>query len=92
MYIIWEPIKLDKKVYDMVPIICELFHLEIWVPINYNNLNNKRNSKINRNQNGGLKLMKRINAQQYKALTSYYNVKIISANDNTVLVKLIGKK
>lgn len=36
--------------------------------------------------------MKRINEKQYKALTSYYNVKIISANDNTVLVKLLGKK
>lgn len=36
--------------------------------------------------------MKRVNAQQYKALTSYYNAKIISANDNTVLVRLIGKK
>ena len=36
--------------------------------------------------------MKRINAQQYKALTSYYNVRIITANDNMVLVKLLGKK
>lgn len=36
--------------------------------------------------------MKRINAQQYKALTSYYNVKIISADDRSVLVKLVGKK
>lgn len=36
--------------------------------------------------------MKWVNAQQYKALTSYYNVKIISADDRTVLVKLEGKK
>ncbi len=36
--------------------------------------------------------MKRINAQQYKALTSYYNVRIISADDRTVLVKLEGRK
>lgn len=36
--------------------------------------------------------MKRINAQQYKALTSYYNVKIISADGKSVLVKLEGKK
>ena len=40
----------------------------------------------------GDRTMKRVNAQQYKALTSYYDVKIISANDNTVLVKLLGKK
>ena len=36
--------------------------------------------------------MKRISEKEYKALTSYYIVKIISADDNTVLVKLVGKK
>ena len=48
-------------------------------------------TKLNHNRTGD-STMKRVNAQQYKALTSYYNVKIISANDNTVLVRLIGKK
>lgn len=36
--------------------------------------------------------MKRLNSWEYKVLTSYYIVKIVSADDNTVLVKLIGKK
>ena len=36
--------------------------------------------------------MKRVNAKEYLALTSYYNVKIISADDSTVLVRLVGKK
>lgn len=36
--------------------------------------------------------MKRVNQQQYKALTSRYNVKIVAADDNMVLVKLVGKK
>lgn len=36
--------------------------------------------------------MKRISEKEYKVLTTYYNVKIISADDSTVLVKLVGKK
>lgn len=36
--------------------------------------------------------MKRLNSWQYKILTTYYNVKIVSADDSTVLVKLVGKK
>lgn len=50
-----------------------------------------RDIKTNHNRTGD-RTMKRINEKQYKALTSYYNVKIILANDNMVLVKLLGKK
>lgn len=37
--------KNKQKMNNMVPIICELLHLEIWVPTNYNNLNNKQNTE-----------------------------------------------
>lgn len=36
--------------------------------------------------------MKRISEKEYKVLTTYYNVKIVSVDDSTVLVKLVGKK
>jgi len=36
--------------------------------------------------------MRRLNSWEYKVLITYYNVKIISADDKTVLVKLVGKK
>lgn len=36
--------------------------------------------------------MKRVSENQYKALTLRYNIRIISADDNTVLVRLLGKK
>ncbi len=36
--------------------------------------------------------MKRVSEKQYIALISYYNIKIISADDRTLLVKLVGKK
>lgn len=58
----------------------------------YNNLNNKRNIKQTEIKSIGDREMKRISEKEYKALTSYYIVKIISADDSTVLVKLVGKK
>ena len=42
-------------------------------------------------QRTGDRGMKRVSEKQYKALTSCYNVKIVSADDRTVLVKLVGK-
>lgn len=36
--------------------------------------------------------MKRISEKEYKALTSYCIIKIISEDDITVLVRLAGKK